>query len=109
MPGRYTQAAWVVKRTILRPSGKWTGAAIRKAGEIFDQLEKTPPQKAASKSAAVGAGDSDYRQALDNSGIKERTAQDWQSFARTVREDKPEDYFESVRKMDSPHEWTAIS
>lgn len=70
--------------------------AERRAGELFRELERTPPQEANSsgsnqhRSPATVAGEqSEYREALERTQTSERTAQRWQELA-TV----PKDVFE---------------
>ena len=63
-----------------------------KAGEILMQLEKTPKE-----SAATVSGDSEYRQALNDTGTSERTAQRWQERAK-VPEPVVQQYKEATRK-----------
>lgn len=69
--------------------------AERKAGELYGQMHRTPPQAAspngrAGKSPATVAGDSttrsEYREALDRTGVSERTAQRWQGLAAVPAE-----------------------
>jgi DNA modification methylase len=68
--------------------------AARRAGEMLKQLQKTPRQ-----SAATVAGDSEYRKALKETGLSERTAQYWQQLA-SVPEAAVQEYFADVRQRD---------
>jgi hypothetical protein len=70
--------------------------AERKAGELYGQMHRTPPQaaspngRAGKESPATAAGDStkrsEYREALDRTGVSERTAQRWQGLAAVPAE-----------------------
>lgn len=63
--------------------------AENRAGELLAELKRTPPQDA--RSPATVAGDSEYRQALEQTGTSERTAQRWQQLAAV-----PKDEFEAA-------------
>jgi len=65
--------------------------AKRRAGELLRLLQKTPK-----KSAATAAGDSEYRKVLNETGLKERTAQYWQQLS-DIPEDVVQEYFSTVR------------
>lgn len=59
--------------------------AERRAGELMREMQKTPPEKAAKKSPATAAGESEYRQSIKSAGIPERTAQRWQNLAEVPK------------------------
>lgn len=81
--------------------------AERKAGELFREMERTPPAEkgirggntaAGNVLPATAAGSSEYRTALDASGVTERTAQRWQELASV-----PVEQFEdALRAPDKP-------
>jgi len=71
--------------------------AERKAGELYAQMHRTPPREAAAIGGAVkngkvpaaivaGGSQSEYREALDRTGVSERTAQRWQGLAAVPAE-----------------------
>ncbi len=72
--------------------------ASRKAGEIFSRLERKPGQRR-DKPAAMTAGGSEYRKALEDSDTPERTAQLWQKLAQ-VSEKNVNKYIASCRELD---------
>ncbi len=80
--------------------------AERKAGDLFKDMARTPPQKAsptgragkAETPEAVAGDSSEYRTALESSGVTERTAQRWQELASV-----PVEQFEdALRAPDKP-------
>jgi len=72
--------------------------ASRKAGEILARLERKPGQRR-DKPAAMTAGGSEYRKALEDTDTPERTAQLWQKLAQ-VSEKKVQKYIASCRELD---------
>lgn len=85
--------------------------AERRAGELFRDMERTPPRESGAAGAvaqgkqgpAIAAGPSEYRTALDSSGVTERTAQRWQELA-TV----PDETFENALRAPEKPSTAAI-
>src|SRR5260370_8284221 len=72
--------------------------ASRKAGEFCSGLERKDGQ-GRDKPAAMTAGGSEYRKALEDSDTPERTAQLWQKLAQ-VSEKNVNKYIASCRELD---------
>jgi len=71
--------------------------AERRAGELLKDLARTPPTESggmngrAKEGPATPAAPSEYRQAIDQAGIPERTARNYQALANV-----PKDVFEEA-------------
>ncbi len=66
--------------------------AERKAGELLQQLERAPGARTDMQPADSLSAGSEYRQALDDSEVNERTARRWQTVAQVPDVDPTKGY-----------------
>ena len=76
--------------------------AERRAGELLGAMQRKPGERTDKPPASV-AGGSEYRSAIEATGIKERTAQRWQELAKV-----PKEQFEAVMTGDDKPSTAAI-